>query len=34
MVPDLSDRLNRRLWLLLVIVGGALCIIGWFRAIG
>jgi hypothetical protein len=33
MFPDMSDRLNGRLWLMLVIVGAVLCIIGWYRAI-
>ena len=31
MVPDFSDRMNVRLWVLLVVLGAVLCLIGWYR---
>jgi hypothetical protein len=34
MVTNTPDRLNMRVWLLLVIVGAVLCLIGWYRVLG
>jgi hypothetical protein len=31
MRPDSSDRLNVRLWVMLVVLGAVLCLIGWYR---
>jgi hypothetical protein len=31
MTPDLRDHLNARVWLLLVVLGAVLCLIGWYR---
>ena len=31
MTPDFSDRLNARVWGILVIVGAILGLIGWYR---
>ncbi len=31
MTPDFSDRLNARVWVVLAVVGAALCLIGWYR---
>jgi hypothetical protein len=29
----MPDRLNMRVWLMLVVVGAVLCLIGWYRAL-
>jgi hypothetical protein len=31
MTPDFSDRLNVRLWVVLVILGAVLSVIAWYR---
>ena len=31
MTPDLRDRLNVRLWVMLIVLGAVLCLIGWYR---
>ena len=31
MTPDLRDRLNARLWVLIIVLGAVLCVIGWYR---
>ncbi len=31
MTPDFSDRLNVRIWVMLVVLGAILCLIGWYR---
>jgi hypothetical protein len=31
MTRDFSDRLNVRIWVLLVVLGAVLCVIGWYR---
>ena len=33
MQTNMPDRLNMRVWLMLVIVGAVLCVIGWYRAL-
>jgi hypothetical protein len=31
MQPDAPDRLNSRLWLMLVVLGAVLALVGWYR---
>jgi hypothetical protein len=31
MAPEFGDRLNVKIWVMLVILGAVLCIIGWYR---
>lgn len=31
MESNSPDRLNLRVWLMLVIVGAVLCLVGWYR---
>ena len=31
MVEDFRDRTNVRLWVMLVVLGAVLCLIGWYR---
>lgn len=31
MAPDFSDRLNARLWVMLVVLAAVLALIGWYR---
>ena len=31
MAADFTDRLNVRLWVLLVVLGAVLALIGWYR---
>jgi hypothetical protein len=31
METNTSDKLDRRLWLLLAALGAVLCVIGWYR---
>lgn len=31
MQPSSPDRLSMRVWMMLAVVGAALCLIGWYR---
>ena len=31
MIPDRKDLLNARLWVMLIVLGAVLCLIGWYR---
>jgi hypothetical protein len=31
MAPDVRERLNVRLWVMLIVLGAVLCLIGWYR---
>jgi hypothetical protein len=31
MTPDFRDRMNGRVWVILVALGAVLCLIGWYR---
>jgi hypothetical protein len=31
MTTQQPDRLNLRVWLMLAILGGVLCLVGWYR---
>jgi hypothetical protein len=31
MAPDFTDRLNVRVWVILIVLGAVLALIGWYR---